>query len=136
MTAESGCHGGRTRSLSRLVVVGGGGSGRSRMDALAGAGDGSSTMGSVLVPACEPPRMRMLEGRRKGDSAVVRRLLRSELLAEDVVSVGGCGYMEDDDEGRRYELGSVKLWFGCGRRRAGSLPLPASRRKSTQVSPS
>lgn len=80
--------------------------------------------------------MRMLEGRRKGDSAVVRRLLRSELLAEDVVSVGGCGYMEDDDEGRRYELGSVKLWFGCGRRRAGSLPLPASRRKSTQVSPS
>ena len=135
MTAESGCHGGKTRSLSRLVV-GGGGSGRSRMDALAGAGDGSSTMGSVLVPAREPPRMRMLEGRRKGDSAVVRRLLRSELLAEDVdvVSVGGCGYMEDDDEGRRYELGSVKLWFGCGRRRAGSLP--ASRRKSTQVSPS
>lgn len=97
-------------------------------------------MGSVLVPAREPPRMRMLEGRRKGDSAVVRRLLRSELLAEDVdvVSVGGCGYMEDDDEGRRYELGSVKLWFGCGRRRAGSLPLPlpSSRRKSTQVSPS
>lgn len=77
--------------------------------------------------------MRMLEGRRKGDSAVVRRLLRSELLAEDVVSEGGFGYMEEDDDVRRYELGSVKLWFGSGRRCAESLP--ASRRKSTQVSP-
>ena len=131
MTAESGCHGGRTRSLSRLA--GGGGSGRSRKDALAGAGDESSAMGSVLVPACEPLRMRMLEGRRKGDSAVVRRLLRSELLVEDVVSVGGWAIIEDDDEGVLYALGSVKLWFGSGRGRAGSLP--ASRRKSTQVSP-
>jgi hypothetical protein len=89
-------------------------------------------MGSALVPACcepPPPRMRMLEGRRKGESAVVRRLLRSELLAEDVVSVGGCGYMEDDEVGRD-GLDSGEL----GLRRPGSLP--ASRRKSTQVSPS
>jgi hypothetical protein len=72
-----------------------------------------------------------------GDSAVVRRRLRSEELAEEGVSVRG-----GDREGRTngeadaaesiFE-GAVEVWVGCGRMREGSTP--ASLRKSTHVSP-
>lgn len=93
-------------------------------------------MGSELEPACELLCILMLDGRRMGDSAVVRRLLRSELLPEEGVSVRGGGRdgraNGDDGEGGSI-LGSVEVWVGCGRMRAGSTP--ASRRKSTHVSP-
>jgi hypothetical protein len=93
-------------------------------------------MGSELEPACELLCILTLDGRRMGDSAVVRRLLRSELLPEDGVSArgGGCegrANGEDDDGGSMF--GSVEVWVGCGRMRVGSTP--ASRRKSTHVSP-
>jgi hypothetical protein len=78
--------------------------------------------------------MPMLDGRRMGDSAVVRRRLRSELVAEDGVSVGdgreGRANGEGDAVGSM--VGAVEVWVGCGRMRVGSL---ASRRKSTHVSP-
>lgn len=102
VTWASGCHGGRSRSLSRLDAEsvwargeydGGGGSGRSRDCADVDTGDESSTMGWTLEPACELLRIRRDDGRRVGGSAVVRRLLRSELLPEDGESVraGGGG---------------------------------------------
>ena len=123
VTSESGCQGGKTKSLSRLNSLGvskgseydgGGGSGRSR----SGTGDESSTIGSELEPSCELLRALILEGRRIGDSAVVRRLLRSELLPEDDVSVRGGGREgkangEDEDEG--FMLGAVEVWVSCGR---------------------
>lgn len=144
VTCASGCQGGKTRSLSRLNVGwalggaeydGGGGRGRSRE----GAGDESRRIGSVLEPAWALLWTRMLEGRRMGVSAVVRRLLRSELLAEDDVSVRGGGRegraKGGDDEGGSggAMLGAVEVWVGGRRMRAGSTP--ASRRKSTHVSP-
>ena len=110
VTSASGCHGGKTRSPSRLhgaggceagEYEGGGGSGRSR----SGAGDGDSTMGFVLEPGRSLVGMVLFEGRRMGDSAVVRRLLRS--LAASVGGGGRAGRAsgEDDDEGSM--LGAV-----------------------------
>lgn len=93
-------------------------------------------MGSALEPGCELLCTLMAEGRRMGDSAVVRRLLRSALLLEDGVSVRGGGREGrangEDDDGESM-LGAVAVWVGCGRMRAGSTP--ASRRKSAHVSP-
>jgi hypothetical protein len=94
-------------------------------------------MGSALEPACELLGALMPEPRRMGDSAVVRRLLRSELLPDDGVSVRGGGREGrangDEGEGASMFEGAVEVCVGCGRTRAASPP--ASLRKSTHVSP-
>jgi hypothetical protein len=131
-TSASGCQGGSTISLTRLgasVFVGGvigrGGSGRSV------AGDDSSTIGSE----CEVPGLLecilMLDGRLIGESAVVRRRLRSELREDDEsVREGRFGRVyRDDEEG----------WGGC--RLGAVVPVREgwftfwSARKSIHVSP-
>lgn len=93
-TSLSGCQGGRTISLCLLdndpvsaratSPGGGGGKGRS------GRGEDSSTIGSVLVSPALSECILMLEGRRIGESAVVKRRLRSALVEEDE-SVRGKG---------------------------------------------
>lgn len=60
-------------------MVGVGGSG------LFEAGDESNTIGSVFESPVFSECMRMLDGRLKGESAVVRRRLRSELREDDSV---------------------------------------------------
>jgi hypothetical protein len=104
-TSLSGCHGGNTISLCLLVVpvfacdvtpmVGVGGSG------LFEAGDESNTIGSVLESPAFSECMRMLDGRLIGESAVVRRLLRSELREDDesVRCEGRFGSVYREEEG-------------------------------------
>jgi hypothetical protein len=58
-------------------MVGVGGSGRAE------AGDEPKTIGSALESPVFSECMRMLEGRLNGESAVVRRRLRSELREDD-----------------------------------------------------
>lgn len=96
-------------------------------------------MGSAPGPACELlcALPLMPDPRRMGDSAVVRRRLRSEELPEDGVSVRGGGREGrangEADDGESIFEAAVEVWVGCGRIRAGSSP--ASLRKSTHVSP-
>lgn len=75
-------------------------------------------MGSALEPACELlcALELMPEPRRTGDSAVVRRRLRSEELPEDGVSVRGGGRegraSGEVDEGESMCEGAVEVWVG------------------------
>jgi hypothetical protein len=94
-TSASGCHCGRSISLTLLngpgfeglvlLVVGKAGSGRADM----AAGDESSTIGSELELPALFECILMPDGRRKGESAVVSRLLRSELCEDDESERGG-----------------------------------------------
>jgi hypothetical protein len=95
-TSASGCQGGRAISLTLLGVAGlcgsayvgadGGGSGGAAGPEI---GEELRTMGSeVDVPGLLECIL-MLEGRRMGDSAAVRRLLRSELSDELESERGG-----------------------------------------------
>jgi hypothetical protein len=95
-TSASGCQGGRAISLTLLGVAGlfgsayaGGGGGGGASVAGSETGEELRTMGSeVDVPGLLECIL-MLEGRRMGDSAVVRRLLRSELSDELESERGG-----------------------------------------------
>ncbi len=99
------------------------------------------TMGVALEPACELLRALRVEGRRRGDSAAVRRLLRSTLLAEDEVSTGKAkggreGKAKDGSGGRDGSAPRVSGSCSCSdccecMRCLGSTP--ASRRKSAHV---
>jgi hypothetical protein len=115
-TWASGCHAGSTMSLTLLAGAalddwgygGSGGSGRDR----AGAGDESSRMGSeVELPALFECIL-MLDGLRMGDSAVVRRRLRSELRDDE--ESGRCeerlGRANRDDDGRDCWVSAGEAW--------------------------
>lgn len=71
------------------------------------AGDESNKMGSALESPALSECMRMLDGRLMGESAVVRRRLRSELREEDesVRCEGRFGRVYRDGEG--FERASV-----------------------------
>ena len=80
MTSLSGCHGGSTISLCLLVAA---------VLACAATGDESSTMGFVIVAPVLSECILMLDGRLMGESVVVKRRLRSELLDGDESVRGG-----------------------------------------------
>jgi hypothetical protein len=113
-TSASGCQGGSTMSLPLLRGSvssrggrGGGSGGSGRVE----AGDESSTIGSELDAPAVLECILILEGRLMGESAVVSRLLRSE-LCEDDESVRGGGrlgsvYRDDEECGAGWELGVV-----------------------------
>jgi hypothetical protein len=93
--------------LDRDGTGGGGGSGR------VDRGDKSNTMGSeVDVPALFECIL-MLDGLLMGESAVVRRLLRSELRDDDESVRGGgrlgSAYREDEECGEGWDTGEVIL---------------------------
>jgi hypothetical protein len=118
------------------------------------AGDESSTIGSALVFPAFSECILILDGRLTGESAVVRRRLRSPELREDDESVRGEGrfgsvYREEEGFVRASEVaaGANELasepWPGNeepwpGREVCGSwltLPsVPSSLRKSIQLS--
>jgi hypothetical protein len=96
-TSASGCHGGRAISLNLRGVSGlfgsayaGGARGGGAGEAGPETGDELSTMGSAFDVPGLLECILMLEGRRMGDSAVVKRLLRSE-LSDELESVRGGG---------------------------------------------
>jgi hypothetical protein len=102
-TSLSGCHGGNTISLCLLIdpvfacdVTGGvGGNG------LVEAGEELSKMGSALESPAFSECIRILDGRLMGESAVVRRRLRSELREDDesVRCEGRFGRVYREEEG-------------------------------------
>jgi hypothetical protein len=108
----------------------GGVGGSARID----AGDESSTIGSALVFPAFSECIRILDGRLMGDSAAVRRRLRSPELREDDESVRSEGrfgsvYREEEGVDRASE---VAAGSGGGCWLTGSVP--SSRKKSIHVS--
>jgi hypothetical protein len=137
-TSASGCQGGNTMSLPLLKDpvldcegkeggCGEGGKGRAE------AGEESSTMGSEVDVPGVLECILILEGRLMGESAVVSRLLRSELREDDEsVRVGGrLGSVYREEEACGGSGGSGALVLVCGCRVA-----LRSARKSIHVSPS
>lgn len=102
------------------------------------AGDESTIMGSALEFPVFSECMRMLDGRLKGESAVVRRRFRSELREDDESArgEGRFGSVYREDEGFARASGAVagfkSLECECWLTLA-SLP---SLKKSIHVSPS
>jgi hypothetical protein len=90
-TSASGCHGGSTISLPLLdVSMLGCGAGDGGSGVCAGRGEESNTIGSEVEVPGTVECILILEGRLIGESAVVKRLLRSELWDDDEsVRVGG-----------------------------------------------
>jgi hypothetical protein len=135
-TSLSGCHGGNTISLCLLTNAvlacdtTGGVGGSARIE----AGEESSTIESALVSPALSECILILDGRFMGESAVVKRRLRSPELREDDESVRGEGrfgsvYREEEGFDRASEV-AAGLGGGCWL----TVSVPSSRRKSIHVS--